>query len=71
MLQPAEVRRRLRQAAVADPRAAAELQAGEAAAVTGHRHQAGVADLRQHGEREALQVRVAHHLRGRGHGGLG
>lgn len=64
MLQSVEVRRRLRQAAVADPRAVAERQAGEAAAVTGHGHQTGVADLRQHGEREALQVWVTHHLEG-------
>lgn len=47
VLQPVEVRRRLGDPAVADPGAVAERQAGEAAAVPRHRHQAGVADLRQ------------------------
>lgn len=50
VLQSAEVRRCLSQAVVADPRAVAERKAGQAAAVTGHGDQTGVADLRQHGE---------------------
>jgi len=58
-----EVRCSLSHSAVADARAVAQGQAGEAAAVTGHRGQAGVRDLRQHGERQAAQVWVTQHLR--------
>lgn len=47
MLQPVEVWRSLGDAAVADARAVAESQAGEAPAVPRHRHQAGVGDLGQ------------------------
>lgn len=62
VLQPVQVRRGLCHAAVTDARAVAESQAGEAAAVPSHRGQAGVGDLRQHGERQAAKVRVTHHL---------
>lgn len=67
VLQSVEVRRCLCQAAVTDPRTVAERQAGQAAAVTGHRHKAGVADLCQHGQGEMLQVWVTHDLEGRSH----
>lgn len=63
MLQAVEVGGSLRHAAVADPRAVAERQAGEAAAVPRHRHQAGVGDLGQHGQGQGVEVGVAHHLR--------
>ncbi|KAF3854490.1 hypothetical protein F7725_022545 [Dissostichus mawsoni] len=63
VLQPVEVRCSLSHSAVADARAVAQGQAGEAAAVPGHRGQAGVRDLRQHGERKAAQVWVTQHLR--------
>lgn len=65
MLEPAEERRSLSQAAVADAGAVAERQAGEAAAVPGHRGHAVVADLWQHGQRQAVQVWVPNHLEGR------
>lgn len=50
VLQPVEVRRSLGHPAVADSRAVAEGQAGEAAAAPRYRHQAGVADLAQPGQ---------------------
>ena len=62
MLQSAEVWCGAGDAVVADPGAVAESQAGEAAAVPGHRHQAGITDLREHGQGQALEVWVADHL---------
>lgn len=62
MLESAEVRCSLSQPAVADTRAVAERQAGKAAAVPGYGRQAGVCDLWQHGQREAVEVWVANHL---------
>ncbi len=63
MLQPVQVRCSLCHSAVTDTRAVVECQAGETATVPGHRRQAGVSDLRQHGERQAVEVWVTHHLR--------
>lgn len=54
---------------VTDTRAVAECQTGEAAAVPGDRRQAGISDLRQHGERQTVEVWVSHHL-SRGETGL-
>ena len=62
MLQPAKVWRSAGDAVVADPGAVAESQAGEAAAVPGHRPQAGITDLGEHGQGQALEVWVANHL---------
>lgn len=62
MLQSVKVRRRLCHSVIADLWTVAECQTGEAAAVPGYRQQAGVSDLWQHGERQALEVWVAHHL---------
>ena len=63
MLQSLEIRYSLCHSTVTDPRAVAEGQAGEAAAVPGYWCQAGVGDLRQHGEWQTVEVRVTHHLR--------
>lgn len=63
MLQSLEIRCSLCHSTVTDPRAVAEGQAGEAAAVPGYWCQAGVGDLRQHGEWQTVEVRVTHHLR--------
>lgn len=62
VLQPVEVRCSLRHPLVTDLCAPAECQAGEAAAVPGNRQQAGISDLWQHGQRQALEIRVAKHL---------
>lgn len=50
---------------VTDSRTVAEGQTGEAAAVQGYGGQAGICDLGQRGERQAVEVRVTHHLRRR------
>lgn len=63
MLQSVEIRCSLCHSMVTDPRAVAEGQAGEAAAVPGYRHYAGISDLRQHRERQTLEVWITHHLR--------
>lgn len=62
MLQSVEVWCSLRDPAVTDLCAVAECQTGKAAAVPGDRRQAGISDLRQHGERQALEFWVAQHL---------
>lgn len=67
VLQPAEMRRRLGDPTVADSRAAAEGQAGEAPAVARHRHQAGVGELAQQGQRQALELGLLNHLKRRSH----
>lgn len=63
MLQSVEMRCSLSQSLVTDSWAVAEGQAGKAAAVPRYRRQAGVCDLREHGEGETLEVWVTHHLR--------
>lgn len=63
MLESEEMRCSLCNPMVADSQAVVEGQAGEAAAVQGYRRQAGISDLRQHGERETVEVWVTHHLR--------
>lgn len=50
VLQPVEEGRSLGHSTVADSRAVAEGQAGEAAAAPRYRHQAGVGELAQHGQ---------------------
>lgn len=62
MLESVEVRYSLCYSTVADARAVAESQAGEAAAVPRYRRQAGIGDLWQHGEGQTVEVCVAHHL---------
>lgn len=62
VLQAAEAGRGLGHPPVTDPGAAAERQAGEAAATPRHRHQAGVGDLAQHGQRQTLEVGLLDHL---------
>lgn len=62
VLQPGEVGGGAGDTLVTDLGAVAECQAGEAAAVVGHRRQAVITDLRQHGEREALEVWITQHL---------
>lgn len=63
MLQSGEVGRSMRHAAVADTWAVAEHETSETAAVTRRRHQAVVCDLRQHGERQMVEIWETHHLR--------
>lgn len=65
VLQAAEAGRGLGHAPVAEPGAAAERQAGEAAAAPRHRHQAGVRELAQHGQGQPLQVGLLDHLEDR------
>lgn len=62
MLQPGEQRCCSGNALVTDLRTVVECQAGEAPAVKRHGCQALITDLRQHGERQSLQVWKVHHL---------
>lgn len=62
MLQSLEVWHGLCDPSVGDTRAVAERQTGQAAAVPGHRRQAGVGDRWQHGQRQMVEIWVTHHL---------
>lgn len=62
VLQSAQVRQSVSQTLVCEPGTAAQRQAGQAAAVKGYRCHALITDLRQHGEREALEHGETEHL---------
>lgn len=62
VLQALQEGRSPRHAAVADAGTVAERQAGEAAAAAADCRQAGVAELRQHAQRQTLQLWEADHL---------
>lgn len=63
MLQSVEERKGPRHTLVTDLGTEVECQAREVAAVKSYGHQAVVADLRQHGKRETLQVWETENLR--------
>lgn len=62
MLQSVQVRQGASQTLVCDPGTAAQRQVGETAAVKSHGRYAVIADLWQHGEREALEHGETQHL---------
>ena len=62
VLQSGQEERGLGDSCVCDSSAVAEGQAGQTGAVAGDRSQAGVTDLRQQGQRQALELWMTQHL---------